>query len=98
MSRVAAKAIVQMMIRHLDEHGELLRTIQPMCTSEEFIEYRIAIAQCSGTIVSEVTIPIVTRYPELHPPGDDEEPDSSDRLASSVAPSINRASVDLQPI
>jgi hypothetical protein len=27
MSREAANAIVQVMIRHLDEHGELLRTI-----------------------------------------------------------------------
>jgi hypothetical protein len=71
MSREAAKAIVQVMIRHLDEHGELLRTIQSLCTSEEFVEYRMAIGQCSGTIVFEVLNPIVTRYPELHPPGDE---------------------------
>jgi hypothetical protein len=74
MSREAAKATVQVMIRHLDEHGDLLRTIQSLCTSEGFVEYRIAIAQCSGTIVFEVLNPNVRRYPELHPPGHGETP------------------------
>ena len=74
MSREAADAIVKVMIRHLDEHGELLRTIQGLCTAEEFVEFRIAIGQCSGAIVFEVLNPIVTRYPDLHPGDSDDTP------------------------
>lgn len=73
MSQAAARLIVETMIRQIDAHGELLRTIETLCTPEEFSAHRLAIGHCSVALV-EMLNPILDRYPDLRPPEADQEP------------------------
>ena len=68
MSREAAKIIMEFVTRNVAEHDAVLREIQPLCTHDEFKEYRRMIGGSLGAILFEIITPIVAKYPELKPP------------------------------
>ena len=68
MSQDAAKIIMDVVTRNAAEQDAALIKIQPLCTAEEFNEYRRMIGKSMGEIVCEIINPIVAKYPELKPP------------------------------
>jgi hypothetical protein len=69
ISRNVAETVMQVVYRQMDELGELVRTIEPLCNGEEFEQYKRGIFHCLGSLVFEVLNPIVRRYPNLKPNG-----------------------------
>ena len=67
MSREAAKIIMEIFIRNAAEQDAVLTEIQPLCTEEEFNEYRRMIGKSMGAMLFEIINPIVAKYPELKP-------------------------------
>jgi hypothetical protein len=68
MSRQAAKIILDVAIRHMEEGYRTLKGVEKQCTSEEFEELKLGMAECHGTMVQDLINPILRRYPELKPP------------------------------
>ncbi len=68
MSRDAAKIILEAVIKNAGEQDAALIKIQPLCTEDEFNEYRLMIGKSMGAMLFEVINPIVAKYPELKPP------------------------------
>lgn len=68
MSQEAAKIILEAVIKNVGEQDAALARIQPMCSEDEFSEYRHMIGKSMGAIISEIINPIVAKYPELKPP------------------------------
>lgn len=68
MSRDAAKIILDVVIKNAAEQDAALARIQPLCSQEEFNEYRRMIGRSMGEMVTEVMHPIIAKYPELRPP------------------------------
>lgn len=67
MSRDAAKAIMEVAIRNAAEQDAVLAQIQPLCSEDEFREYRHMIGRSMGAMFFEIISPIVAKYPELKP-------------------------------
>lgn len=67
MSRDAAKIILDVVIKNAAEQDAALVRIQPLCSQEEFNEYRRMIGRLMGEMVTEVMHPIIAKYPELKP-------------------------------
>jgi hypothetical protein len=67
MSRDAAKIIMEIVIRNAAEQDAVLTEIQPLCTEDEFNEYRRMIGKSMGAMLFEIINPIVAKYPELKP-------------------------------
>jgi len=68
MSRDAAKIVMELVIRNAAEQDAVLTEIQPLCTEEEFNEYKHMIGKSMGAMLFEIINPIVAKYPELRPP------------------------------
>lgn len=68
MSRDAAKIIVEVVSRNAAEQDAVLNQIRPLCTEDEFSEYRRMIGRSLGAMLFEIINPIVAKYPELKPP------------------------------
>jgi hypothetical protein len=67
MSRDAAKMIMDVAIRNVAEQDAVLIEIRPLCTDDEFNEYRRMIGRSMGAMLFEIINPIVAKYPELKP-------------------------------
>lgn len=67
MSRDAAKIIVEVVSRNAAEQDAVLNQIRPLCTEDEFSEYRHMIGRSMGAMLFEIINPIVAKYPELKP-------------------------------
>jgi len=67
MSRDAAKIIMKVVARNAAEQDAVLTEIQPLCTEDEFNEYRRMIGKSMGSMLVEIIHPIVAKYPELKP-------------------------------
>ena len=67
MSRDAAKIIMEVVTRNAAEQDAVLTEIQPLCTEDEFNEYRRMIGKSMGSMLVEIIHPIVAKYPELKP-------------------------------
>lgn len=68
MSREAAKIILEVVIKNAGEQDAALARIQPLCSKDEFSEYRRMIGNSMGEMVTEIMHPIIAKYPELKPP------------------------------
>jgi hypothetical protein len=68
MSRDAAKIILDAVIKSVGEQDVALAKIRPLCTTEEFNEFRRMIGKSMGEMLSEVINPIVAKYPDMKPP------------------------------
>ena len=68
MSQDAAKMIMEVIIKNAAEQDAALIKIQPLCTDNEFSEYRRMIGRSMGAMLTEVMNPIIAKYPELKPP------------------------------
>jgi hypothetical protein len=68
MSQDAAKIVMDVVIRNAAEQNAAPIKIQPLCTAEEFREYRHMIGRSMGAIICDVINPIVAKYPALKPP------------------------------
>jgi hypothetical protein len=68
MSRAAAKIIMDVAIRNAAEQDAVLIEIRPLCTEDEFNEYRRMIGKSMAAMLFEIIHPIVAKYPELKPP------------------------------
>jgi hypothetical protein len=66
-SRDAAKIIMEIVIRNAAEQDAVLTEIQPLCTEDEFKEYRRMIGKSMGAMLFEIINPFVAKYPELKP-------------------------------
>ena len=67
MSRDAARMILDVAIKNAAEQDAVLAEIQPLCTEDEFSEYRRMIGKSMGAMLFEIINPIVGKYPELKP-------------------------------
>jgi hypothetical protein len=67
MSREAAKIIMEVVARNAAEQDAALTKIQPLCTENEFNEYRRMIGKSMGTMLVEIIHPVIAKYPELKP-------------------------------
>jgi hypothetical protein len=67
MSRDAAKMIMEVITKNAAEQDAVLTKIQPLCTEDEFSEYRRMIGRSMGAMLFETINPIVAKYPELKP-------------------------------
>ena len=67
MSRDAAKIIIEIVTRNAAEQDAALARIQPLCSQDEFSEYRRMIGKSMGAMLTEIIHPIVAKYPELKP-------------------------------
>ena len=67
MSRDAAKIIMEVATRNAAEQDAALAEIQPLCTEDEFSEYRRMIGRSMGAMLFEIINPIIAKYPELKP-------------------------------
>ena len=67
MSREAAKKIIDLMVKHGAEQNAVLAEIQPICTDDEFRQYRQMIGQSMGCLLLEVIKPIIEMYPDVKP-------------------------------
>jgi hypothetical protein len=67
MSQAAAKIILDVMMRHCAEQDAALIEIQPLCTADEFKQYKLMIGRSMGTMLLDVMNPIVGKYPVLKP-------------------------------
>jgi hypothetical protein len=67
MSQQAAKIIMDVITRCAAEQDSALAKIQPLCTEDEFNEYRHMIGKSMGAMLLEVIYPVVAKYPELKP-------------------------------
>jgi hypothetical protein len=67
VSRDAAKMMMDVAIRSIAEQNAVLIEIRPLCTEEEFREYRRMIGKSMGAMLFEIINPIVGKYPELKP-------------------------------
>jgi hypothetical protein len=68
MSHDAAKAILDLILRHSAEQNRVLLDIEGACSAEEFREYKQMIGASMGSMLLDVINPIVAKYPELRPP------------------------------
>lgn len=59
---------MEVVIKNAGEQDAALARIQPMCSADEFSEYRLMIGKSMGAMLFEVINPIVAKYPELKPP------------------------------
>ena len=59
---------MEVVTRNAAEQNSVLIEIQPLCTEDEFNEYRLMIGKTMGAILFEIINPIVAKYPELKPP------------------------------
>ena len=67
MSREAAKKIVDLMIKHGAEQNALLAEIEPICSDDEFQNYKRMIGQSMGSLLLDVINPIAELHPDLKP-------------------------------
>jgi hypothetical protein len=67
MSQDAAQIILEVVTRNAAEQDAVLTEIQPLCTEDEFNEYRRMIGNSMGAMLFEIINPIVAKYPELKP-------------------------------
>jgi hypothetical protein len=67
MSREAAKKLLDTVLRQSGELDSVLTDIQPMCTREEFSEYRLIVGNVMGSVLFDAINPIVAKYPDLKP-------------------------------
>jgi hypothetical protein len=67
MSRDAAKMIMEVITQNAAEQDAVLTRIQPLCTEDEFSEYRRMIGKSMGAMLFEIVHLIVAKYPELKP-------------------------------
>ena len=67
MSRDAVKIIMEVITKNAAEQDAVLTKIQPLCTEDEFSEYRRMIGRSMGAMLFEIINPIVAKYPELKP-------------------------------
>ncbi len=67
MSRDAGKIIMETIIRNVAEQDGALARIQPLCSQDEFSDYRRMIGRSMGAMLTEIIHPIVAKYPELKP-------------------------------
>ena len=67
MSREAAKIIMEVVARNAAEQDAALTKMQPLCTENEFNEYRRMIGKSMGTMLVEIIHPVIAKYPELKP-------------------------------
>jgi hypothetical protein len=67
MSQEAARIIMEVVTRNAAEQDAALARIQPLCSQDEFNEYRRMIGKSMGVMLTEVIHPIVAKYPELKP-------------------------------
>jgi len=67
MSRDAAKIVMELVTRNAAEQDAVLTKIQPLCTEDEFNEYRHMIGKSMGPMLLEIINPIIAKYPELKP-------------------------------
>jgi hypothetical protein len=68
MSRDAGKILMEVVIKNAAEQDAALTRIQPLCSQDEFNEYRRMIGRSMGATLTEVMNPIIAKYPELKPP------------------------------
>ncbi|MFZ3307755.1 MAG: hypothetical protein WA280_00140 [Xanthobacteraceae bacterium] len=67
MSLDAAKIIMETITRNAAEQDAALARIQPLCSQDEFNEYRRMIGRSMGAMLTEIINPIVAKYPDLKP-------------------------------
>jgi hypothetical protein len=67
MSRDAAEIVMELVTRNAAEQDAVLTKIQPLCTEDEFNEYRLMIGKSIGAMLFEIINPIIAKYPELKP-------------------------------
>ena len=67
MSRDAAKIVMELVTKNAAEQDAVLMKIQPLCTENEFNEYRHMIGRSMGAMLFEIINPIVAKYPDLKP-------------------------------
>lgn len=68
ISRDAAKIIMEIVTKNAAEQNAALARIQPMCSEDEFNDYRRMIGKSMAGTLFEVINPIVAKYPDLKPP------------------------------
>lgn len=59
--------LMDVVVKNAAEQNAALARIQPMCSENEFSEYRRMIGKSMGAMLFEVINPIVAKYPELKP-------------------------------
>ena len=67
MSREAAKKIIDLMVKHGAEQNAVLAEIEPICSADEFQNYKRMIGQSMGSLLLNVINPIVELHPDLKP-------------------------------
>jgi hypothetical protein len=68
MSRQAAKAIVDLMVRQGAQQNALLAEIRSSCTEDEFQRFKSMIGRSMASMLLDVINPIVEMHPDLRPP------------------------------
>src|ERR671922_248934 len=62
-----AKKIIDLMVKHGAEQNAVLAEIEPICSADEFQNYKRMIGQSMGSLLLNVINPIVELHPDLKP-------------------------------
>ena len=69
MSREAAKLLLEVAQRITGELDVTLAAVEPLCTKDEFSAYKLMVGKVMGETLVEMINPIISKYPDLTPPG-----------------------------